>query len=105
MVEWNAGDAVDIQQACVEEAALLAGPVCGLKARLGQLLDEWPEHPVLVQLSAICDRLTGMLANLLWVCPYKPMTADVMPFGITREQPKAGFPQAHSHRCCVITHT
>ncbi len=62
---WSviAGDAVDIQQACVEEAALLAGPVCGLKARLEQLLLEWPEHPVLVQLSAICDRLTGMLSN------------------------------------------
>ncbi|KAL0028971.1 hypothetical protein WJX77_009058 [Trebouxia sp. C0004] len=54
------GDAVNIQQACVEEAALLAGPVCSLKARLEQLLVEWPEHPVLVQLSAICDRLTGL---------------------------------------------
>ncbi|KAL0049173.1 hypothetical protein WJX82_008148 [Trebouxia sp. C0006] len=54
------GDAVDIQKACVEEAALLAGPVCGLKARMEQLLLEWPEHPVLVQLSAICDRLTGL---------------------------------------------
>lgn len=63
LLEWTAGDAVDIQQACVEEAALLAGPVCGLKARLEQLLVEWPEHPVLVQLSAICDRLTGMLTN------------------------------------------
>lgn len=59
-LELNAGDAVDIQKACVEEAALLAGPVCGLKARMEQLLLEWPEHPVLVQLSAICDRLTGM---------------------------------------------
>jgi hypothetical protein len=88
----------------VEEAALLAGPVCSLKARLEQLLVEWPEHPVLVQLSAICDRLTGMPSNLLWVCPYKPMTADVIPVGITKEQPKEGFPQAHSHRCYVITH-
>jgi len=67
VLELNAGDAVDIQQACVEEAALLAGPVCGLKARLEELLVEWPEHPVLVQLSAICDRLTGMLSNLLWI--------------------------------------
>jgi len=49
----------------VEEAALLAGPVCGLKARLEQLLVEWPEHPVLVQLSAICDRLTGMPSSTL----------------------------------------
>ncbi len=57
---YSAGDAVDIQQACVEEAALLQGPVCAVKARLVQLLAEWPEHPVLVQLLAICDRLTGM---------------------------------------------
>ena len=57
----SAGDAVDIQQACVEEAALLQGPVSALKARLNQLLQEWPEHPVLTQLLAICHRLTGLL--------------------------------------------
>lgn len=51
---------MDIQQACVEEAALLQGPVAALRARLAHLLQEWPEHPVLVQLLAICDRLTGM---------------------------------------------
>ena len=60
-----AGAAVDIQQACVEEAALLKGPVCSLKGRLAQLLAEWPEHPVLEQLSAICDRLTGKPSPVL----------------------------------------
>ena len=25
------------------------------------------------------------------------MTADIIPFGITREQPTEGFPHAHSH--------
>ena len=53
------GDALDIQQACVEEAALLQGPVSALRVRLAQLLLEWPEHPVLLLLHAICDRLTG----------------------------------------------
>lgn len=52
---------MDIQQACVEEAALLQGPVSALKGRLHQLLQEWPEHPVLDQLLAICHRLTGAL--------------------------------------------
>lgn len=58
---------MDIQQACVEEAALLQAPVAALKQRLQQLLDDWPEHPVLVQLVAICDRLTGALC-----CPCMP---------------------------------
>ena len=60
-----AGDAVDIQQACVEEAALLQGPVSALKKRLHHLLQEWPEHPVLDQLLAICHRLTGALTHPL----------------------------------------
>lgn len=61
---WPAGEALDIQQACVEEAALLQAPVSALRARLAQLLQEWPEHPVLLQLLAICDRLTGGIAHL-----------------------------------------
>ena len=63
---WErAGDAVDIQQACVEEAALLQGPVSAVKKRLQHLLQEWPEHPVLDQLLAICHRLTGALTHPL----------------------------------------
>ena len=54
---------MDIQQACVEEAALLQGPVSALKKRLHHLLQEWPEHPVLDQLLAICHRLTGALTD------------------------------------------
>ena len=34
-----------------------------LKGRLHQLLQEWPEHPVLVQLLAICHRLTGLVTS------------------------------------------
>ena len=59
---------MDIQQACVEEAALLQGPVSALKKRLHQLLQDWPEHPVLEQLLAICHRLTGALTDPL-ACP------------------------------------
>lgn len=66
---WEcAGDAVDVQQACVAEAALLQGPVSALKKRLHSLLQEWPEHPVLDQLLAICHRLTGALADTVTCC-------------------------------------
>lgn len=42
---------VDIQAACVEEAVLVQAPVLGLRARLRQLLEEWPEHPGLLQVG------------------------------------------------------
>ena len=51
---------VDIQKPCIEELALLQAPVTALRRRLTQLLSEWPEHPVLLQLVAICGRLTGL---------------------------------------------
>ena len=54
-----AGAIVDLQGPVVEEAALLAAPVRGVAARLAQLLAEWPEHPILAQLAAICARLLG----------------------------------------------
>jgi hypothetical protein len=43
------------------EAALLQEPVQALAARLGQLLAEWPEHPILSQLLSLSARLTGFL--------------------------------------------
>lgn len=49
----------------MEEAALLQGPVSALERRLHQLLQEWPEHPVLDQLLPICHRLTGALTHPL----------------------------------------
>ena len=42
---------VDIQAACVEEAVLVQEPVLALRARLRQLLEEWPEHPGLLQVG------------------------------------------------------
>jgi len=50
---------VDLQCPVVEETALLVAPVRGVAARLVQLLEEWPEHPILSQLAAICGRLLG----------------------------------------------
>ena len=55
----HAGAAVDLQGPVVEEASLLAAPVGGVRIRLAALLEEWPEHPILAQLTAICDRLLG----------------------------------------------
>ena len=48
---------VDVQKACVEEAVLVQEPLLGFKARLAALLVEWPDHPVLLQLDAITDRI------------------------------------------------
>ncbi len=53
--------AVDLQGPVVEEAVLLQGPVRGVRARLTELLAEWPDHPLLTQLAAIADRLLGEL--------------------------------------------
>ena len=78
-----AGDAVDIQQACVQEAAILQGPVSALKGRLHQLLQEWPEHPVLVQLLAICHRLTGIHTN--------PVSSSVGAFSVCLEASCKGY--------------
>lgn len=47
------GAGVDMQAGCVEEAALVAEPVAALRARLLELLDQWPEHPLLLQLAGI----------------------------------------------------
>jgi hypothetical protein len=39
------------------EMALLQEPVTAAKLRLAELLDEWPEHPILSQLHTIASRL------------------------------------------------
>jgi hypothetical protein len=49
----------DMEKASVAEAGLLDEPVQLLRERLMQLLDEWPEHPILTQLVNLCNRLTG----------------------------------------------
>ena len=51
---------MDVQSACIEEAVLVQKPLSAVQARLGQLLEEWPDHPVLVQLSAIAARVLAL---------------------------------------------
>ncbi|EFJ44763.1 hypothetical protein VOLCADRAFT_121252, partial [Volvox carteri f. nagariensis] len=51
---------VDIQKPCVEEISLLQEPVSALESRLRGLLEEYPDHPLLVQLRAIALRVLSM---------------------------------------------
>eukprot|EP00887_Chlorella_sp_A99_P000601 scaffold17.g601.t1 len=51
---------VDMQAGCIEEAVLVQAPVSALRQRLLELLQEWPEHPLLLQLAAIADRLVSL---------------------------------------------
>lgn len=51
---------VDINAPCVEEAALLQEPVAAMARRLRELLEEFPDHPVLAQLAAICARCLSL---------------------------------------------
>lgn len=41
----------------------MCAPSPRLQTRLGELLEEWPDHPVLAQLSAIAGRVLGMPAS------------------------------------------
>jgi midasin len=47
----------DMQQPVVAEASLMQQPLSDLAQRLTHLLEEWPDHPLLLQLSAIVARL------------------------------------------------
>ena len=51
---------LDMQLPFPEEASLLQAPVSAVAKRVELLLQEWPEHPLLLQLLGICSRLLGM---------------------------------------------
>lgn len=51
---------VDINGPCVEEVCLLQAPIATMADRLRALLGEFPEHPVLVSLAAICARCLSL---------------------------------------------
>ncbi|KAF6262490.1 hypothetical protein COO60DRAFT_1699221 [Scenedesmus sp. NREL 46B-D3] len=51
---------LDMQQPFPEEACLMQQPLSVMSHRLIQLLEEWPEHPLLLQLLAIVERLLGL---------------------------------------------
>ena len=53
-------DGVDIHGSCVEEICLLQAPVSTVESRLRALLVDYPDHPVLAQLSAICIRCLSL---------------------------------------------
>ena len=53
----------DIHQPCPEEAVLVQAPLQAVRLHIGALLEEWPEHPVLMQLDAISDRILSMPVN------------------------------------------
>ena len=41
------------------EVGLLEEPLQAMQERLTQLLADWPENPILMQLLALCQRLAG----------------------------------------------
>jgi midasin len=51
---------LDMQQPFPEEAFLMQQPLSDMSHHLIQLLEEWPEHPLLLQLLAIVERLLGL---------------------------------------------
>lgn len=54
------GSGVDINGPCVEEVCLLQAPIAAMAERLRALLAEFPEHPVLLSLAAICARCLAL---------------------------------------------
>ena len=61
--EDAAADALDDELTvggCPGEMALIVPPVAAARRRLTQLLDEWPEHPLLTQLAELCDRMLSL---------------------------------------------
>ena len=88
-VRPSAEAAIDLQGPVVEEAVLLQGPVRGVRARLAELLAEWPDHPLLTQLAAIADRLLGVAA-------YCGITFCIVHFSLQQSSPRAPDTQAHA---------
>jgi len=61
--EDAAADALDAELTvggCPGEMALLVPPVAAIRRRLTTLLEEWPDHPLLTQLTQICDRMLAL---------------------------------------------
>jgi len=61
--EDAAADALDAELTvggCPGEMALIVPPVAAARRRITELLEEWPEHPLLTQLAEICDRMLAL---------------------------------------------
>ena len=66
-------DGVDMYSPNVEEASRVQKPIELILSRLEQLLDEWPDHPILDQLRRIGVRLLDMPLD----CPLKSYSTGV----------------------------
>ena len=53
----------DMEAPAPSEAALLLPAVTALRTRLGDLLDEWPDNPVLTRIDAVAARLLDLPAT------------------------------------------
>lgn len=54
---------VDVQSpgGAISEAAMVTGPLAAMQKRLQELLADWPENALLMQLLAIGERIQGAL--------------------------------------------
>ena len=52
---------VDMQARAGAEALLLGPPLSTLQGRLAELLHDWPDHPILMQLDALTSRILGAM--------------------------------------------
>ncbi|KAK9833665.1 hypothetical protein WJX74_002204 [Apatococcus lobatus] len=59
----SAGEA-NVQEPQLAEMGLLEDPVNDMQSRVGYLLAEWPDNPLLLQLKAICQRLLELPVSL-----------------------------------------
>ena len=52
---------MDMQARAGAEALLLGPPLSMLQGRLAELLLDWPDHPILMQLDALTSRILGAM--------------------------------------------
>lgn len=87
------GEAVDMQAPAVSEVVLMLEPVRAVAARLEALLEEWPEHPILVQLAGIC-------AHILALPMASPLKAALTGLELLLSRAQVGAGSAYAWVCC-----
>ena len=60
-VPGQAKDSVDVMSPCLEEKSLAVATVAKLQQHVSQLLERYPEQPLLDQLQKICKRILGVI--------------------------------------------
>ena len=61
--ESSSPSQINVQQPAASQLLLLKEPVSVLQGRLQELLSEWPENPLLEQLTGICNRILSALPD------------------------------------------